>query len=159
MEDRLEGGRGVTRSMEHWRGVTLRMGLLYEKAAVQFWGEVAASVRAGDRSRSVVVALDDVDDPGLRRPTESRRACGRPPHALESGLERLGRGERLELEVDRDVAGIVDRPEDLVAPDARRLGGAPGRCRRRPSRCRSRWTACSIWTTCMMVSFSGRHSN
>lgn len=49
MEDRLEGGRGVTRSMEHWRGVTLRMGLLYEQAAVQFWGEVAASVRAGDR--------------------------------------------------------------------------------------------------------------
>jgi PadR family transcriptional regulator AphA len=48
IEDRLEGGRGVTRSMEHWRGVTLRMGLLYEQAAVQFWGEVAASVRDGD---------------------------------------------------------------------------------------------------------------
>ena len=47
IEERLEGGRGVTRSMEHWRGVTLRMGLLYEQAAVQFWGEVAASVRAG----------------------------------------------------------------------------------------------------------------
>ena len=38
----------MTRSMEHWRGVTLRMGLLYERAAVQFWGEVAAGVRAGD---------------------------------------------------------------------------------------------------------------
>ena len=50
IEDRHEGGRGVTRSMEHWRGVTLRMGLLYEQAAVQFWGEVAASVRAGDGS-------------------------------------------------------------------------------------------------------------
>ena len=48
IEDRLDGRRGVTRSMEHWRGVTLRMGLLYEQAAVQFWGEVAASVRAGD---------------------------------------------------------------------------------------------------------------
>jgi len=48
IEDRLEGGRGITRSMEHWRGVTLRMGLLYEQAAVQFWGEVATSVRAGD---------------------------------------------------------------------------------------------------------------
>ena len=46
IEDRLDGGRGVTRSMEHWRGVTLRMGLLYERAAVEFWGEVAASVRA-----------------------------------------------------------------------------------------------------------------
>jgi len=50
IEDRHEGGRGVTRSMEHWRGVTLRMGLLYERAAVQFWDEVAASVRAGDGS-------------------------------------------------------------------------------------------------------------
>lgn len=49
-EDRHEGGPGVTRSMQHWRGVTLRMGLLYERAAVQFWGEVAAGVRAGDGS-------------------------------------------------------------------------------------------------------------
>jgi DNA-binding PadR family transcriptional regulator len=46
IEDGLGDGRGVTRSMEHWRGVTLRMGLLYESAAVQFWDEVATSVRA-----------------------------------------------------------------------------------------------------------------
>jgi len=46
IEARLDGGPGATRSMEHWRGVTLRMGLLFEQAAVQFWGEVAASVRA-----------------------------------------------------------------------------------------------------------------
>jgi DNA-binding PadR family transcriptional regulator len=48
IEDRLGGGDDVTRSMEHWRGVTLRMGLLYEQAAVRFWGEVAASVRPAD---------------------------------------------------------------------------------------------------------------
>lgn len=50
IEARLAGGRGVTRSMEHWRGVTLRMGLLYERAAVEFWSEVAFSVRAEDEA-------------------------------------------------------------------------------------------------------------
>jgi PadR family transcriptional regulator, regulatory protein AphA len=48
LEDRLDGGQGVTRSVEHWRSVTLRMGLLYERAAVEFWGEIAASMRAAD---------------------------------------------------------------------------------------------------------------
>lgn len=50
-EDRPAGGDAVTRSMEHWRGVTLRMGLLYERAAVDFWGEVASSVRSGDGTK------------------------------------------------------------------------------------------------------------
>lgn len=40
-------GRGtVSPSIEHWRGVTLRMGLLYERAAVEFWGDLAARVPA-----------------------------------------------------------------------------------------------------------------
>lgn len=54
LEIRIAGGRGswsVTRTMEHWRGVTLRMGLLYERAAVEFWDEVASSVRAGDEAQ------------------------------------------------------------------------------------------------------------
>jgi DNA-binding PadR family transcriptional regulator len=35
-------GRGtVSPSVEHWRGVTLRMGLLYERAAVEFWSDLA----------------------------------------------------------------------------------------------------------------------
>jgi PadR family transcriptional regulator, regulatory protein AphA len=29
------------RTMEHWRGATLPMGLLYERAAVEFWASVA----------------------------------------------------------------------------------------------------------------------
>jgi DNA-binding MarR family transcriptional regulator len=33
-------GRGQ-RTVEHWRGATLRMGLLYERAAVEFWEDVA----------------------------------------------------------------------------------------------------------------------
>jgi PadR family transcriptional regulator, regulatory protein AphA len=34
----------VSPSVEQWRGVTLRMGLLYERAAVEFWGDLAARV-------------------------------------------------------------------------------------------------------------------
>jgi PadR family transcriptional regulator AphA len=37
---RLEDGHvgpGASRSVEHWRGVTLRMGMLYEQAAIAFW--------------------------------------------------------------------------------------------------------------------------
>jgi PadR family transcriptional regulator AphA len=61
-EDDRRGDRGrngsdsAARSVEHWRGVTLPMGLLYERAAVEFWEGVAAGGRvedtAADRSRS-----------------------------------------------------------------------------------------------------------
>ena len=37
-----KGLRTTTPTVEHWRGVTLRMGLLYERAAVEFWAAVAA---------------------------------------------------------------------------------------------------------------------
>jgi len=47
-EDRLDGGQGISRTVQHWRGVTLRIGLLYERAAVEFWGEVASSARTAD---------------------------------------------------------------------------------------------------------------
>ena len=33
-EDRLDGGQGISRTLQHWRGVTLKIGLLYERAAV-----------------------------------------------------------------------------------------------------------------------------
>ncbi|MGZ6266021.1 MAG: PadR family transcriptional regulator [Candidatus Limnocylindrales bacterium] len=50
------GSGGVSRSLEHWRGVTLPMGLLYERAAVVFWagvvGSVAAEETAADRARA-----------------------------------------------------------------------------------------------------------
>jgi len=36
------GPRSTSPTVEHWRGVTLRMGLLYERAAVEFWAAVAA---------------------------------------------------------------------------------------------------------------------
>jgi DNA-binding PadR family transcriptional regulator len=47
---RLERGPGTQRrgqrTVEHWRGETLRMGLLYERAAVDFWTDVVADARA-----------------------------------------------------------------------------------------------------------------
>ena len=57
---RGEGGRNgsdsTVRTVEHWRGMTLPMGVLYERAAVEFWEGVAAGARvddaAADRSRA-----------------------------------------------------------------------------------------------------------
>jgi PadR family transcriptional regulator AphA len=55
-ENGIHGDGTVTRSLEHWRGVTLPMGLLYERAAVEFWrgveGSVAAEETAADRARA-----------------------------------------------------------------------------------------------------------
>jgi PadR family transcriptional regulator, regulatory protein AphA len=36
------------RTVEHWRGATLPMGLLYERAAVAFWSSVADDAAASD---------------------------------------------------------------------------------------------------------------
>src|SRR5664279_4395121 len=36
----LNGSDSAARSVEHWRGVTLPMGLLYERSAVEFWERV-----------------------------------------------------------------------------------------------------------------------
>ncbi len=52
----LNGSDKAARTVEHWQGVTLPMGLLYERAAVEFWKGVAAGARvddvAGDSSRA-----------------------------------------------------------------------------------------------------------
>ncbi|MHB8460689.1 MAG: helix-turn-helix transcriptional regulator [Candidatus Limnocylindrales bacterium] len=42
------GSDAAPRTIEHWRGVTLPMGLLYERAAVQFWEGIAAGARVDD---------------------------------------------------------------------------------------------------------------
>jgi PadR family transcriptional regulator, regulatory protein AphA len=59
LEDRVDTARGVTRSLEHWRGVTLKMGLLYEGAAVEFWEGVVASVTITDAAIARARAEDD----------------------------------------------------------------------------------------------------
>jgi DNA-binding PadR family transcriptional regulator len=49
-DQRLErspgGSRRGQRTVEHWRGETLPMGVLYERAAVEFWAGVVAKARA-----------------------------------------------------------------------------------------------------------------
>ncbi|MFN2483958.1 MAG: PadR family transcriptional regulator [Candidatus Limnocylindria bacterium] len=45
-------GRGQ-RTVEHWRGVTLPMGLLYERAAVDFWEDVADKGLGSDAPNAV----------------------------------------------------------------------------------------------------------
>lgn len=44
LERRPEGSGRLT--IEHWRGATLPMGILYEAAAVEFWTEVVRNARA-----------------------------------------------------------------------------------------------------------------
>jgi DNA-binding PadR family transcriptional regulator len=52
----LNGSDSTARTVGRWRGVTLPMGLLYERAAVEFWEGVAAGPGAdgapADRSRA-----------------------------------------------------------------------------------------------------------
>ena len=51
--ERAPGGSGGgQRTVEHWRGETLRMGLLYERAAVDFWTGVVANAGALAQSRA-----------------------------------------------------------------------------------------------------------
>jgi PadR family transcriptional regulator AphA len=45
-------GRGE-RTVEHWRGETLPMGLLYERAAVEFWTGVVAKAQAATDATEV----------------------------------------------------------------------------------------------------------
>ena len=49
LERRPDGSARGQRTVEHWRGETLPMGLLYEGAAVDFWTGVEANARASAR--------------------------------------------------------------------------------------------------------------
>lgn len=59
--DVLNREHSRTRTTEHWRGVTLPMGLLYERAAIEFWEGVVASVRVDDAVAARSQAEDDGD--------------------------------------------------------------------------------------------------
>jgi DNA-binding PadR family transcriptional regulator len=91
---RIERGgrasRAGSRTVEHWRGATLPMGLLYERAAVAFWAEVA-------RDAAGRMAADGSNRPSAGDPP--RR--GRTP----AGPSRRGPGRKATAS-----AGIVDRP-------------------------------------------------
>lgn len=58
-ERTLNGSDPAARTVEHWRGVTLPMGLLYERAAVEFWEGVAAGARVDDAAADISRAEDD----------------------------------------------------------------------------------------------------
>jgi DNA-binding PadR family transcriptional regulator len=47
------------RSIQQWRGVTLPMGLLHERAAIEFWTDVAADVSAEEDATDRAPAEDD----------------------------------------------------------------------------------------------------
>jgi PadR family transcriptional regulator AphA len=55
----FNGSNGAARTIEHWRGVTLPMGLLYEQAAVEFWEGIAAGARVDDAAADRARAEDD----------------------------------------------------------------------------------------------------
>jgi PadR family transcriptional regulator, regulatory protein AphA len=46
LERRVEGSERGQRTVEHWRGETLPMGIAYETGAVEFWRAVGARARA-----------------------------------------------------------------------------------------------------------------
>jgi PadR family transcriptional regulator AphA len=56
-DDRLERRPGQSsvgqRTVEHWRGETLPMGLLYEGAAVEFWSTVVANAGAAPQTAPI----------------------------------------------------------------------------------------------------------
>jgi DNA-binding PadR family transcriptional regulator len=66
------------RTVEHWRGATLPMGLLYERAAVEFWGDVATrsarhhSAREPDGSASRTMEMADAAMPDRVPPRPQR---------------------------------------------------------------------------------------
>ena len=48
--DLIRETSGTSPTLARWRGVTGRMALLYERAAVEFWGQVAADASAADEA-------------------------------------------------------------------------------------------------------------
>ena len=76
---------------EHWRGVTLPMGLLYERAAVEFWEGVATRGRGRWRRRRQVARGGRRRAARLERELARRtgRRVGRPASSCPRGLSAL----------------------------------------------------------------------
>jgi hypothetical protein len=56
-DERLEGDQSLKRgqrTVQRWRGETLRMGLLYENAAVDFWTGIVADARVSTASDELI---------------------------------------------------------------------------------------------------------
>ena len=63
LEDRLPASARGQRTVEHWRGETLPMGVAYETGAVTFWADVAERARAA--------LADDASPAALRRSSDA----------------------------------------------------------------------------------------
>jgi DNA-binding PadR family transcriptional regulator len=59
LEQGSEGSSAGHLTLEHWRGQTLRMGVLYERAAVDFWEGVTADVATAGATADRARAEDD----------------------------------------------------------------------------------------------------
>jgi PadR family transcriptional regulator AphA len=57
----VDGSDSPARTVEHWRGVTLPMGLLYERAAVEFWEGVVGGARVDEAARDMFRVKDGRD--------------------------------------------------------------------------------------------------
>jgi DNA-binding PadR family transcriptional regulator len=58
LERRVEGAGRGQRTVEHWRGETLPMGIAYESGAVEFWRSVAARARAALGEETEVIRVE-----------------------------------------------------------------------------------------------------
>jgi len=56
---RSNGKHSSSLTVEHWIGVTLRMGLLYERAAIEFWDGIAAGLAGEEAAAARARAADD----------------------------------------------------------------------------------------------------
>jgi PadR family transcriptional regulator, regulatory protein AphA len=63
LEDRPRVSERGQRTVEHWRGETLPMGIAYETATVAFWADVAARARAAVAGDAGPAALGRSDAP------------------------------------------------------------------------------------------------
>ncbi len=68
-EGRSVGSPAGSRSIEHWRGVTLRMGVLYERVAVEFWAGVTSEVEMAQAEDGKSSSRGGMTDGGLERRT------------------------------------------------------------------------------------------
>jgi PadR family transcriptional regulator, regulatory protein AphA len=69
VEGEVDGALPGNRTAERWRGETLRMGILYERAAVEFWTGIAAGAERarGDGADGVAVPARATADGALVR--------------------------------------------------------------------------------------------
>jgi PadR family transcriptional regulator, regulatory protein AphA len=109
-DERSPGAGNGSRTVEHWRGATLPIGLLYERAAIQFWAGVAG------------------DDAEIANAAEVADGSDRPARAERPGsADRRDTADRRDSADRRHSADRRDSAEgrDTAEGSAARLAGAP----------------------------------